>query len=102
MFWIGETCRQGQHRGNAEEREREIAFTHDQVRHDNLQYLCFEAGPACEDLLEEGDHDVAERSADKGTIYCHLGDATGKVVPVLVAVFCDPRGEKLLQRGERA
>lgn len=45
---------------------------------------------------------MAERRADKGSIDGHLGHATGEVVAMLIAILRDPRGEKLLQRCQRA
>ena len=45
---------------------------------------------------------MTQGSADEGAIDCHLGDTAGEVMSVLVAVLCDPRGQELLQRAERA
>lgn len=74
--------------------------TYHQVADDNLHNLGLEAGAAVEDLLEHPDEDVAEGSANEGTVGGHLGDARGKVVAVLVAVLGEPRGEELLETGE--
>ena len=65
-------------------------YAYDQVAGEDLQDLGLETGPASKGFLQNVDEDVAERSADKGTIESHLGDTRSKVVAILVAVLCDP------------
>lgn len=72
-------------------------WAYDQVGDEDLQNLGPQARPAGEQLLEDRDHDVAQRCADEGTVDGHLGHATGEVVAVLAAILCDPRSEKLLR-----
>lgn len=65
-------------------------YAYDQVAGEDLQDLGLKTGPASKGFLQDVDEDVAERSADKGTIEGHLGDTRSKVVAILVAVLCDP------------
>lgn len=76
--------------------------THHQVGHNDLQDLGLQACPACKELLQDGDHDMSQRRADKGTVDCHLGHAAREVVAMLITVLRNPRGQELLERAERA
>jgi hypothetical protein len=75
---------------------------YNQVASEDLQDLGLCTGPASKGLLQDVDKDVAERSADKGTVEGHLGHTRGEVVAILVAVLCDPRSEDFLGTRERA
>ena len=70
--------------------------TYHKIRHDDLEDLRAQAGSALEEPLQNGDHDVSERSTDESAVKGHLRDATGEVMPVFIAVLCDPRSQKLL------
>ena len=75
--------------------------SYDQIGDDDLENLRLQAGPASERLLEEGDHNMTERCADERAVHGHLGHTASEVVPRLVAILCDPRGQELLQGRER-
>lgn len=82
--------------------ERRQDGTYDQVRDKDLQNLGSQARPSGEQLLQDRDHDMSQRRADKGTIDSHLRHATGEVVAMLAAVLCDPRSEELLRASKSA
>jgi len=73
-----------------------------EVGNNDLKELRLQTCPASESLLQEGDHNMAQRRANERAIDGHLGHTAGEVVTRLVAVFGDPRGQELLQSGERA
>lgn len=76
--------------------------TYNEVTGEDLQELGLETRAAGEDALQDADEHVAQRRADQGAVERHLGDARGEVVPVLVAVLRNVRGQELLQRRQRA
>jgi len=76
--------------------------SYEEVGNDNLKQLRLQTCPASERLLQEGDHNMAQRRADQRTVDSHLRHATGEVMARLVAVFGDPRGQELLQGGKRS
>ena len=76
--------------------------TDDEVADEDLQDLGAQTGAALEGLLQSPYQDVAERSADKGTVGGHLGNARGEVVAVLVAVFGEKGSDELLGTGQGA
>jgi hypothetical protein len=78
------------------------AISYDEVRNDDLENLRLQARPASESLLQERDHNMTERCADERAVHGHLRHAASEVVSRLVAVFCDPRGQELLQSRKRA
>jgi hypothetical protein len=78
------------------------ACTHNQVAHEDLENLGLQTRPSAEYLLQDGDQDVAERRADEGAVDGHLGHARGEVVALPVLVVRNPRGQKLLEAGERS
>jgi len=84
---MGEIC------GNSVSLERFVSglrCPYDKVGNDDLENLRLQAGPASERLLEEGNHNMAERCADERAVDGHLGHTASEVVSRLVAVLCDP------------
>jgi hypothetical protein len=80
----------------------QFGVTDNQIAEHNLENLSLQAGAPLEDLLEEADEDVAERSADHGAIQRHLGDTRGEVVAALAPVMRNPRCKELLETGKGA
>ena len=96
---MGEIC------GNSVSLERFVSglrCPYDKVGNDDLENLRLQAGPASERLLEEGDHNMAERCADERAVHGHFGHTASEIVSRLVAVLRNPRGQELLQGCERA
>lgn len=101
MFWMGETCVREEKTsvsarlstaGCRGEREREVGRgdTYDQIADENLKDLGFQAGPAFEEFLQDGDQDMTQWSADEGAVESHLGYARAEVVAVFTAIVGDP------------
>lgn len=70
---------------------------YNQVADDNLQDLGLGARAPSEDLLQDANEQMAQRSADKHSVEGHLGHAGAEVVAVLADIMRNPRGEQLLQ-----
>jgi len=68
-----------------------------QVADEDLEDLGLEARSAAEHLLQEGDEDMANGSANKRAIDGHLGDSRGEIMALLAPVVGNPRCKKLLQ-----
>lgn len=76
---------------------KERIATYNQVADDDLEDLGLQTCPSCEQLLQGADEDVADGSADEGTIDGHLGHTRCEIVSILVAILCDPRCNDFLQ-----
>lgn len=63
---------------------------YDKIGNENLHDLGFQARAASEELLQDGNHNVAKRSTDESAIDGHLRDTTCEVVAMLAPVLCDP------------
>lgn len=81
---------------------QEFGQTYNKIADENLHDLGPQASAILEGLLQSPDQEMTQRSADKGSIGGHLGDARCEVVAVLVAVLGQPRGDQLLGTGKCA
>ena len=70
--------------------------TYHQVANNDLEDLGPQTGPACKQLLENADQDMAQRGADESTVRSHLRDSRSEVVAMLVPVLCNPRCKEFL------